>query len=95
MPKPIAYYNVAEVISVEKVSDMDYEKWKWREEFIHFQGILSIWESTKKFNGQQYISFNDLMGNYLRTGYGKYNISNSIITMTTRNSIYKFKIIHK
>ncbi len=95
MPKPIDYFNVAEVISVEKASNMDYEKWKWREQYIEFQGILSIWESTEKFKGQHYISFNDLMGNYLRTGYGKYTISNSIITMTTKNSIYKFKIIYK
>lgn len=95
MPKPIEYFNVAEIISVEKISDMDYEKWKWREEYINFQGILSIWESTEKFKGQHYISFNDLMGNYLRTGYGEYTISSNTITMTTRNTIYKFKIIHK
>lgn len=95
MPKPIDYFNVVEIISVEKVSDMNYEEWKWREEYINFQGILSIWESIEKFKGQHYISFNDLMGNYLRTGYGKYTINNNIITMTTRNSIYKFKIIYK
>lgn len=74
---------------------MDYEEWKLREGYIGFQGILSIWESTEKFKGQRYISFNNLMGDWFHTGYGTYEISNNIITMTTQNSIYKFKIIHK
>ena len=95
MPKPINYYQNVIIKSVQKISDMDYKEWKWREEYINFQGILSIWESTKKFKGQRYISVNDLMGNWMHTGYGEYTISDNIITMTTRNSIYTFKIIHK
>ncbi len=95
MPKPIDYYQNVIIKSVEKISDMDYEEWKWRDEYINFQGILSIWESTEKFKGQHYISFNNLMGDWMHTGYGTYTISDNIITMTTRNTIYKFKIIHK
>ena len=95
MPKPIDHYQNVIIKSVEKISDMDYEEWKWREKYIDFQGILSIWESTEKFKGQHYISFNDLMGNWMHTGYGEYTISNDIITMKTRNSIYKFEVIQK
>ena len=95
MPKPIDYYQNVIIKSVQKISDMDYEEWKWREEYVNFQGVLSIWESTKKFKGMRYISVNDLMGNWMHAGYGEYTISDNIITMTTRNSIYTFKIIHK
>ncbi len=95
MPKPIDYYQNVIIKSVQKISDMDYEEWTWREKYINYQGILSIWESTEKFKGQHYISFNDLMGNWMHTGYGEYTISDNIITMTTRNSIYKFEIIQK
>ena len=95
MPKPIDYYQNVIIKSVQKISDMDYEEWKWREKYINYQGILSIWESTEKFKGQHYISFNDLIGNWMHTGYGEYTISDNIITMTTQNSIYKFEIIQK
>lgn len=95
MPKPIDYYQNVIVKSIQKVTDMDYGEWKWREEYIDFQGILSIWESTEKFKGQKYIAFNNLMGGWFNTGYGEHTIDDDIITMTTRNSIYKFKIIHK
>ena len=95
MPKPIDYYQNVIIKSVQKISNIDYEEWKWREKYIDFQGIISIWEDTEKQTNNHYISFNDLMGNCMHTGYGEYTISNNIITMTTRNSIYKFKIIHK
>ena len=95
MPKLVKYFMVAEFESVKKISCMDYEEWKWREQYINFQGTISIWESTEKFKGKHFISFNDLMGNYMHTGYGKYTISNNIITMTTRNSIYRFKILYE
>ena len=95
MPKPIDYYQNVIIKSVQKISNMDYEEWKWREQYIDYQGIISIWEDTEKQTNNHYISFNDLMGNCMHTGYGEYTISNNIITMTTRNSIYTFKIIHK
>ena len=95
MPKLIGYYQNVIIKSVQKISDMDYEDWKWREQYVDFQGIISIWESTEKFKGKHFISFNDLMGNHMHTGYGEYTISNNIITMTTRNSIYTFKILYK
>lgn len=95
MPKPIDYYQNVIVKSVQKISDMDYEEWKWREGYIDFQGILSIWESTKRFKGQRYISFNNLMGDWFHTGYGEYTIQDNIITMKTNNSLYEFKIIYK
>ena len=95
MPKLIGCYQKVIIKSVQKISDMDYEKWKWREQYFDFQGIISIWESTKKFKGKHFISFNDLMGNHMHTGCGEYTISNNVITMTTRNSIYTFKILYE
>lgn len=95
MPKLIEQYDLAELISVEKISDKDYEDWKWREGYLGFQARLMIIESEMKYKGQIFISFNDFKGNYLNTGYGKYTIVDDIVTMTTKNSIYKFRIISK
>ena len=95
MAKLIDYYQNVIIKSVQNIFDIDYEKWKWREQYIDFQGTISIWESTEKFKGKHFISFNDLMGNHIHTGYGEYTIINNIITMTTRNSIYTFRILYE
>lgn len=42
MPKIIKQYPKAQLISVEKLSDMEYQKWMWREMFVGHIGILSI-----------------------------------------------------
>ena len=57
MPKLVKYFMVAEFESVKKISCMDDEEWKWREQYINFQGAISIWESTEKFKGKHFISF--------------------------------------
>ncbi|MCM1284960.1 MAG: hypothetical protein NC213_03335 [Acetobacter sp.] len=94
MPKLIDYFTVTELVSVKKISDMDYKKWKWREQYLNYQCELFIFESEEKRKGERYLYFTD-HHNYLKTYYGTYKISDNIITMTTQNSIYKFKIIHK
>ena len=94
MPKLIDFFYVAELISVEKISDKDNEEWNWREGYLGYQSHLFIFESEKKYKGRRYIHFTDFH-DYLTTGYGDYTFSDNIITMTTRNSVYKFKIIHK
>ena len=92
MPKQIKYYSIAEFKSVEKVSDKQYELWKWREKYIGFHGELFIFESIKKFPGKRYIHFTD-QHNYITTGYGEYSVDGNTITLTTHNSIYKFIIL--
>ena len=94
MIKLIDFFNVSELISVEKTSDMDYENWKWREQYLNYQCELFIYENEEEHKGERYIYFTS-HHEYLTTGYGSYTISNNIITMTTRNSVYQFKIIHK
>ncbi len=94
MPKLIDYFTVTELVSVERTSNVDYKNWKWREQYLNYLCELFIFESEEKRKGERYLYFTD-HHNYLKTGYGVYTISNNIITMTTRNSIYKFKIIHK
>lgn len=94
MPKLIEYFVVTKLVSIEKISNMDYEEWKWREQYLNYQCELFIFESEEKCKGERYLYFTD-QHNYLKTGYGTYKISDDIITMTTQNSIYKFKIIYK
>ncbi len=95
MPKLIDRFLVAKLTSVEQISEKDYEEWKWREEFLNFESVLTIYESTQRFKGQRYIEFDDYCGNYMQTGYGEYTITGDELVMTTKNSIYKFKIIYR
>ena len=94
MPKLIDFFNVAELISVEKLSDMSDEKWNWRIDYVGYQCELFILESEEENKGKRYIYFTE-HHDYLKTGYGTYSIDDDIITMKTKNTIYKFKIIYK
>ena len=92
MPKIIKQYPKAQLISVEKLSDMEYQKWMWREMFGGYIGTLSILESENKNPNKRYLHFNKSK-EYLTTGYGEYEIKNNIITHITQNSRYVFKIL--
>ena len=88
-------FLIAELVSVKKLSDMEYSEWKWREGFLVFQSTLTIYESTQNFKGNRFIVFNDFSGNCLSTGFGEYTITDDELVMVTRNSMYKFKIIYR
>lgn len=92
MPKMIKQYKHAQLVSVEKLSDMEYQKWMWREMFVGYIGIFSILESENKYPGKRYLHLSD-MHEYITTGYGEYEIKDNFITHTTRNSRYVFKIL--
>lgn len=80
-------FLIAELVSVKKLSDMEYPEWKWREEFLGFQSTLTIYENTQEFKGKRFIVFNDFSGNCLSTGYGEYTITDDELVMITKNSI--------
>ena len=95
IPIIVERFLIAELVSAEKISDIEYSGWKWREEFLGFQSTLTIYESTQKFKGKRFIVFNNFFGNCLSTGYGEYTIIDDELVMVTKNSIYKFKIIYQ
>ncbi len=92
MPKIIKQYPKAQLISVEKLSDMEYQKWMWREMFVGYIGILNILESEHKSPGKRYLHLNKSK-EYITTGYGEYEIKDNFITHITRNTKYVFKIL--
>ncbi len=95
MPIIVERFLIAELVSVEKLSDMEYSEWKWREAFLRFQFKLTIYESTPNFKGKRFIVFNDFSGNCLSTVFSEYTITEDDLVMVTRNSMYKFKIIYR
>lgn len=54
MPIIVERFLIAELVSVEKLSDMEYSEWKWREGFLGFQSTLTIYESTQNFKGKRF-----------------------------------------
>lgn len=93
MPKLIQHFDVAEFESAEKISDMEYAEWKWREQYLGYQGELYLFESVHLFPGKRYLHFTD-RHEYIKTGIGEYVINENKITLTSRNSIYTFLILH-
>lgn len=77
-------FLIAELVSVEKLSDMEYLEWKWREGFLGFQSTLTIYESTQNFKGKRFIVFNDFSGNCLSTGFGEYTITDDELVSLLR-----------
>lgn len=93
MQKYVRSFTVVEFKSVTNISDKPYDECKWCERYIGFQGELFVFESTEKYPGKRYPNFTDHSRNWLNTGYCEYVIKENILTMTTKNSIYEFKIL--
>lgn len=93
MPKLIKHFDVAEFKSVKKISGMEYEEWKWRKQYLGYQGELYLFESVHQSPGKQYLHFTD-RHEYIKTGLGECVIDANKIMLTSRNSIYTFRILH-
>ncbi|MBE6828421.1 MAG: hypothetical protein E7514_07435 [Ruminococcaceae bacterium] len=89
---PAEYFHHAEVIGVENTGRHNDEDWSWRKDYLGFEGALIVFKNNKKDSNAYYAHITNFNGGYLTTGYGEYQIENDILTIKTRNSIYKFQI---
>ena len=85
--------HLGQLISVESRKTMQEEKWGWRKDYIGFCGAMSIYESLYTAPNKKFIVIYDIELHYLKTGAGELEEENGIITLTTKNSVYKFKIL--
>lgn len=91
MPILIARYEYARLLSVIKHSDMSDDQWKWRKDYIGFEGCLLIFQSESHQLNQFHVHITDCH-RYLTTGGGEYTIHKNKLTMITKNSKYIFEI---
>lgn len=47
MPIIVERFLIAKLVSVEKLSDMEYSEWKWREAFIRFHPHLQFMKAPQ------------------------------------------------
>lgn len=86
MQKPVKIIPSAEVMEIQQVN-MNVSDWDRRMIFLEWKGTLRIYESPE--HSGEYVCD----AGYFCTTRGTYTIDRDCLTMKTKNSIYKFRII--
>ena len=92
MARLIIKYAPSVLLSVMKLNNDSRQKWNWREKYIGKPGCLSLFESVKKYPGERFVYMNCYLFGWFTTTCGEIVIDGDILTITTRNSRYVFKI---
>ena len=92
MAKLIGKYAYAKLKSVEVKKEAQTEGWEWRKGSIGKIGTLSLFESKHKYPGKRFVHMNCFEGEWLTTGCGEVEISDTELKVTSKNSVYIFKI---
>lgn len=91
MPKLIKKYY-GRILSVESKGTIEEGEWSWRPIFVGLRGVINIYESEIKDPGKHFIYIKGT-DDYLRTGLGIMTEEDKIITLSTKNSVYKFQLL--
>lgn len=82
------------LLSVEPTEkSKDDTAWNWRKKYEGFLGIIHIYQSQRKDPNNHFIAICDIDLNCLETSVGELTYKSNLLTLTTRNSIYIFKLI--
>ena len=82
------------LVSVEPTEKTkDDNTWSWRKKYEGFLGIIHIYQSQRKDPNKHFIAICDIDLNCLETSIGELTHKSNLLTLTTRNSIYIFKLI--
>lgn len=90
MTRLLKVYEEVKIISVEKISDMSDEDWKWRNGLVGRIGTLYLYKRA-----QLYRAVLDTETHYFYTGRGLLETENDIIVLRTRNTKYKYMILNE
>lgn len=93
MATMIATYPRVKVLSVSKLSEMDYDEWRWREDLVGQIGSVEIYQVARKILNRHFILFDSDSDFYLNTCRGEAQISDHRIDLITRNTKYVFEIL--
>ena len=82
------------LLSVEPTEKTKDDKtWSWRKKYEGFLGIIHVYQSQHKSLNKHFIAICDIDLNCLETSIGELTYKSNLLTLTTRNSIYIFKLI--
>lgn len=91
MPRLVKKY-LARLLSVKSTGVKNEAEWSWREIFVGMRGVMNIYESVNKAPGKHFVYIKNT-DNYLRTGQGDMIQEDKTITLSTKNSVYKFQLL--
>ncbi|MBQ9104371.1 MAG: hypothetical protein IJY57_04755 [Clostridia bacterium] len=78
---------MGEIISIESTGRKSNEDWEWRKSYIGFWGRIIVCKDELK--PDKHFLYIEDRSKYLITGLGDMKEEDGIITLTTKNSIYK------
>ena len=84
---------MGEIISIESTGRKSNADWEWRKSYIGFCGRIIIGKDELKPD-KRFLYIEDRY-KYLITGLGDMKEEDGIITLTTKNSIYKICVNKK
>ncbi|MBQ6066559.1 MAG: hypothetical protein IJK89_07025 [Clostridia bacterium] len=91
----IASYPRAELVSVTKRPEMDYDEWRWREDLVGQTGRVEVYEVPHKVFTEHCILF-EPEGDIeycLATGRGDLQLADNKMELVTKNTQYAFKLL--
>ena len=92
MAKVVETFENATLVSVERLADMPSYEWDWRCQFVGCKGTLYIGESQHRHPSERFAVLTDRKDFRLTTACGEIEKTEEHITITTKNSIYIFKM---
>ena len=91
MSKQLQEYS-ATLISINAVPSQQDSDWSWRLRYVGNQGKISIMQDEYKRPNKVFITMAITDEEYIKTSPGTLVQDGNILTLTTNQSIYKFKI---
>ena len=92
MAKQIKSY-MAKLVDISHVDDTELNDWAWRCQYIGIEGLLILFESEHKHQGELFLKIVSLDGRYLKTSYRTVEIYENNLIFTTKQSKYRFILI--
>jgi hypothetical protein len=92
MAKQINSY-MAKLVDITPVADTNLNNWAWRCRYIGMKGVLILFESEHKHQGELFVKIISHVGRYLKTSYGIVESFEGYLVFITKQSKYKFLLI--
>ena len=84
---------MAKLVDITPVADTNLNDWAWRCRYIGMEGVLILYESEHKHQGELFVKIISRDGRYLKTSYGIVESFEGYLVFITKQSKYKFLLI--
>ncbi len=84
--------HIATLLSISPIHTEQDADWSWRLQYVGIRGTMYIMRGERKYSNKIFIVLSSDDKGSIQTSCGTLAENGNIITLTTGQSIYKFKI---